>query len=233
MARSFADQHVLCTEAAETLGRSGDQERMRVYVVSGDVIDEVGFEEDSLPTNVQVKKLQPGMQNAIQVVRIGFGPENRHAGARLPPSYLVLRTVQQGGSGGAGSQAERGPLHRHGERAEIRRRRRCRRSILPPGKFGRTTFLRRAGYEAVLGPVVKCHGSASRRGLNRPSEPPNWPSLGSRASQTCRDQSGRDGRWFGTSISIANVTPTHGTLKASGRLGCSLSLGYDGGSEQR
>ncbi len=138
MARSFADQHVLCTEAAETLGRSGDQERMRVYVVSGDVIDEVGFEEDSLPTNVQVKKLQPGMQNAIQVVRIGFGPENRHAGARLPPSYLVLRTVQQGGSGGAGSQAERGrqesppikfheplemrcPLRHDGARAKRRR----------------------------------------------------------------------------------------------------------------
>src|SRR5260370_40086496 len=108
MARSFADQHVLCTEAAEALDRSADQERMSVDVVSGDVIDEVGLNEDSLPTKVQVKKLQPGMQNTFQVVRIGFGPENRHPGAGLPPSYVVLGTVQQGASGGAGSQAERG-----------------------------------------------------------------------------------------------------------------------------
>ncbi len=48
------------------------------------------------------------MQDTFQVVRIGFGPENCHAGARLPPSYVVLGTVQQGGGGGAGSQAERG-----------------------------------------------------------------------------------------------------------------------------
>src|SRR5260370_12593584 len=108
MGRSFADQHVLCTEAAEALDRSADQERMSVDVVSGDVIDEVGLNEDSLPTKVHVKKLQPGMQNTFQVVRIGFGPENRHPGARLPPSYVVLGTVHQAGSVAAGSQASQG-----------------------------------------------------------------------------------------------------------------------------
>src|SRR5712664_1826557 len=81
---------------------------MSVDVISRDIIDEVGLKEDSLPTKVQVKKLQPVLQDIFEVVRIGFGSENRHLGARQPPDYVVLGTVQQGGGRGAGSQAERG-----------------------------------------------------------------------------------------------------------------------------
>src|SRR6266852_3432367 len=81
---------------------------MRVDVVSGNVIHQVGLEENSLSMNVQVKQLQPGLQDIFQVVRIRFCPENRHAGAQQPPSYVVLGTVQQGGGGSAGSQTERG-----------------------------------------------------------------------------------------------------------------------------
>src|SRR5690242_17892993 len=76
-------------------------------MVSGDVIDEVRFEQDSLPAKVQVKKAQPGMQNTLEIVTIRFGPENRRPGARLPPGYVELRTVQHGRSRCAGGQTER------------------------------------------------------------------------------------------------------------------------------
>ncbi len=55
-----------------------------------------------------MKQPQPVLQDAFEFVRIGFSAENRHPGARLPPSYVILGTVQQGGGRGTGSQAERG-----------------------------------------------------------------------------------------------------------------------------
>jgi hypothetical protein len=65
--------------------------------------------------------------------------------------------------------------------------------------------------------------------VNMLSELPSLPSLGSKASQTCQDQSGCDDRLFGTSISIANATPSLSFLGANRRLYDTLSFGHDNG----
>src|SRR2546429_2095770 len=70
-----------------------------------------------------------------------------------------------------------------------RRRRHCPHSTLPQGIFGRTTFLRRAGYEDARGPVAKCPGHASRPGVNTqlaPRSEEHTSELQSRLHLVCR-----------------------------------------------
>jgi len=72
VARSFADEHALRTEASKALDGQRKLGGVRVDMISGNVIDEVGFEQDTFTANVQVKQLQPGMQDIFEVVRIRF-----------------------------------------------------------------------------------------------------------------------------------------------------------------
>jgi hypothetical protein len=59
-------------------------------MISGNVIDEVGFEQDTFTANVQVKQLQPGMQDIFEVVRIRFDAEDSHPGPWLFTDDAVL-----------------------------------------------------------------------------------------------------------------------------------------------
>jgi hypothetical protein len=90
VARSFANHHALRAESSETLDRGGHEERMRVDVVSGDVIDEVWFEKNSLASNVQMEQIQTRKQNLPQGLRIRFGAEDSHPGPRLFSVDAVL-----------------------------------------------------------------------------------------------------------------------------------------------
>src|SRR5260370_4421347 len=92
--RTFADEHRLGTEPTEALGGGTNKKSVRVNVVSGNVIDEIRFEENGLSAYIQMEQMQAVPQDPFQILRIRFRGKNRHSGP-LPSSIHVVFGLSQ------------------------------------------------------------------------------------------------------------------------------------------
>jgi hypothetical protein len=58
VARALADEHLLSVEAPETLCRGGNKERVRIDVAPGNVIHQVGLQENGSSADIQAEQVQ-------------------------------------------------------------------------------------------------------------------------------------------------------------------------------
>jgi hypothetical protein len=68
VSRPFAYDHLSRAQPAKTLNGGGNQKGMRIDVVSGNVINQVGFQKNGFPANIQAEQVETAAQNFTQVL---------------------------------------------------------------------------------------------------------------------------------------------------------------------
>jgi hypothetical protein len=90
VARSFRNNHGFRPEREENVGRGADQERVGVDFRSGDVLDQIGLEQDGFAAQLQPEQSQAVLDLLLQGSRVGVGVKDRHSGLR--PAAVTYTT---------------------------------------------------------------------------------------------------------------------------------------------
>jgi len=100
---SFGNGHGGGSHAEEGFGRGAYELGIGVYRSSGDVFDQVGFEQDGFPTDVEIEESKTVVYQFIEFVRVSVGMKNCDTGAYWAEIARILWLLESHGQTRAGS----------------------------------------------------------------------------------------------------------------------------------
>jgi hypothetical protein len=87
--RSLPDNHTYGSHVTKAFDRSGNKKRVGIDMVPRGVINKIGFQQNGLAPNFQVKEIQARLKNFCEVLSIGLSAEDCDSGTRPLTNNVV------------------------------------------------------------------------------------------------------------------------------------------------
>jgi hypothetical protein len=90
MARTFSHDYLFGVESSKALRCRYDEERMGIDGVARRIVDQIGFENDVLPSDIQRKQPHPRKKNVEKVLRVLFNVKDSDPRSRRSADLMIL-----------------------------------------------------------------------------------------------------------------------------------------------